>query len=195
MTSLSSKAMRILSVMYELTNGRTSSVSYEDIVVRAFEKYPEDFHLRGYPQYPDSSDIHKPLYAMKKRGLVRAADKRFQLTPLGLDLAKDAGSQGQGHGRERLTKQEEHEIARIAGSAAFELFCSGKLDDILDTDFYEYLSVSVRTRKSDFSGRLASVEQAVMAHKQKVGNDLSGRLIELHQFMTKKFHDEISARR
>ena len=52
--------------MYRLAHGHTSALKYEDIVVKAFELYPEEFALRGYSQYPDSSDIHKPLYGPLK---------------------------------------------------------------------------------------------------------------------------------
>jgi hypothetical protein len=70
-----SKPQRILAVMFDLSNGKPKALPYEDIVVAAFKRYPEDFQLRGYPQYPDSSDIHKPLYEMKRAGLIRAANK------------------------------------------------------------------------------------------------------------------------
>ena len=50
--------------MYELAGGTTKSLKYEDIVVKAFERFPDEFALRGYPQFPDASDIHKPLYGL-----------------------------------------------------------------------------------------------------------------------------------
>src|SRR5216684_120989 len=83
-----SKPQKILAIMFDLCNGQSKALQYEDIVVAAFKKYNEDFQLRGYPQYPDSSDIHKPLYQMKRAGLVRAANKTFQLTPQGFDVAR-----------------------------------------------------------------------------------------------------------
>ncbi len=59
-----SKPQKLLAVMFDLCKGEPKALQYEDIVVTAFTRYPEDFQLRGYPQYPDSSDIHKPLYKM-----------------------------------------------------------------------------------------------------------------------------------
>src|SRR5712692_6196470 len=174
-----SKPQRILAVMFDLCNGKPKALLYEDIVVAAFKKYPEDFQLRGYPQYPDSSDIHKPLYEMKRAGLVRAANKTFELTPQGLEAANQL-LHSETSDRDRLTKAEEHEINRIISSAAFRLFQDGLRDSILDTDFYEYLGVTVRTSKGDFLGRLRNVEQAVQAHIDKRGDEVSKALKELH---------------
>ena len=82
-----SRPQKILAVMFELCHGDATALQYEDIVVAVFKRYPEDFQLRGYPQYPDSSDVHKPLYEMKQQGLIRSANKTFELTPRGLEVA------------------------------------------------------------------------------------------------------------
>lgn len=189
-----SKPLKILSVMFELSDGASRPLQYEDIVVMAFKKYPEDFQLRGYPQYPDSSDIHKPLYSMKRDGLVRSANKSFLLTPQGIEVAKRLVN-GPDSSRDRLTKPEEHEIARILKSQAFLLFTNGEPSRVLDTDFYDYLGVSVRTPKGEFQGRIASVEGAVAAHAAKRNDPVSAQLKTLHSWITTRFSDEISARR
>lgn len=189
-----SKPQKILSVMFELSKGDSKALQYEDIVVRAFHRYPEDFQLRGYPQYPDSSDIHKPLYSMKRDGLVRSANKSFLLTPRGLDVARTLLNVA-GPARDRLTKSEENEINRILKSQVCQLFQKGEIDRILDTDFYEYLGVSVRTAKGDFLGRLATVEQAVTAHRSKRNDTTSEALRKMHDWITDRFQAEIETRK
>jgi hypothetical protein len=189
-----SKPQKILAVMFDLCQGQQMALLYEDIVVESFKRYPEDFQLRGYPQYPDSSDIHKPLYQMKRAGLVRAANKTFQLTPQGLEVAR-ALRHTDSTDKDRLTKAEEHEINRIVNSAAFRLFHEGHRESILDTDFYEYLGVTVRTGKGDFWGQLNNVEQAVGAHAEKRRDQLSARLTELHSFLKERFEEELQARK
>src|SRR5437867_2414376 len=139
-----SKPQKILAVMFDLCEGEPKALQYEDIVVGAFKQYPEDFQLRGYPEYPDSSDIHKPLYDMKRQGLLRSANKRFELTERGLEVAARMVHSPKDN-KDRLTKSEESEINRITNSAAFRLFQEGQTDSILDTDFYEYLGITVRT--------------------------------------------------
>ena len=188
-----SKPQKILSVMFDLSKGQSKPLLYEDIVVTAFQRYPEDFQLRGYPQFPDSSDIHKPLYSMKQDGLVRSANKSFLLTPRGLDVARELRGTTEPQ-RDRLTKPEENEVNRIVKSQAFALFQEGERSRILDTDFYEYLGVSVRTPKSDFLGRISTVEQAVDAHRVKRNDTISEALWALHEWLIARFQDEIKAR-
>jgi hypothetical protein len=187
-----SKPQKILAIMFDLCCGQSKALLYEDIVVAAFKRYPEDFQLRGYPQYPDSSDIHKPLYEMKSAGLVRAANKTFQLTSQGFEVARQL-LHSEASDKNRLTKAEESEINRIVNSAAFRLFQDDR-DSILDTDYYEYLGVTVRTGKGDFWGRVRNVEQAVQAHGKKRGDNLSLALKDLHEFLMVRFKEELDAR-
>lgn len=189
-----SKPQKILSVMFDLSKGESKPLLYEDIVVSAFQRYPEDFQLRGYPQYPDSSDIHKPLYSMKQDGLVRSANKSFLLTPRGLDIARNLIGTADAQ-RDRLTKPEEKEVNRIVQSQAFRLFQEGQAARILDTDLYEYFGVSVRTPRSEFLGRVITVEQAIAAHRVKRKNELSDVLAKLHQWLVGRFAEEIQTRK
>src|SRR5438874_11944341 len=80
---------KILLAMYDLASKGSGFQKYEDIVVKAFEMFPDEFALRGYPKYPDSSDIHKPLYGpLKRKALIRSANKMFGLTTRGAEVAK-----------------------------------------------------------------------------------------------------------
>jgi hypothetical protein len=189
-----SKPQKILAVMYELCQGETTAVQYEDIVVAAFKRYPEDFQLRGYPEYPDSSDVHKPLYEMKQHGLLRSANKTFELTARGLEVASRLMHSEQKN-KDRLTKLEENEMSRIVGSAAFKLFQEGRSEAILDTDFYEYLGVTVRTSRANCLGRLSNVEHAITAHEKKRADGLSPVVRALHEFLLSMFKAEIEARK
>jgi hypothetical protein len=189
-----SKPQKILAVMFYLCRGEHRTLQYEDIVVAAFKRYPEDFQLRGYPQYPDSSDIHKPLYEMKSQGLVRSANKTFELTQRGLEVASKL-VHTKAEDKSRLTKQEENEINRILNSAAFRLFREGRKESVLDTDFYEYLGITVRTSRADCYGRLSNVEHAIAGHEKKRADDFSPALRSLHDFLISKFMSEIDSRK
>lgn len=189
-----SKPQKILAVMYELCRGDATALQYEDIVVAAFKRYPEDFQLRGYPQYPDSSDVHKPLYEMKQQGLLRSANKTFELTARGIEVAARL-VHSERESKDRLTKLEETEISRVVTSAAFKLFQEGRKEAILDTDFYEYLGVTVRTSRANCLGRLSNVEHAITAHEKKRADGLSPALRVLHEFLLSKFKAEIEARK
>jgi hypothetical protein len=188
------KPQKILAVMFELCRGENKALQYEDIVVAAFKRYPEDFQLRGYPEYPDSSDIHKPLYEMKSQGLVRSANKTFELTARGIDVASKL-LHSEVKDSNRLTKQEENEIDRVLNSAAFRLFQEGRSESILDTDFYEYLGITVRTSRANCYGRLTNVEHAIAAHSRKKADKLSAVLESLHLFLISRFKGEIDSRK
>ncbi len=189
--SMNTRPEKILIAMYGLSKGTDRPCRYEDIVVKAFELYPVDFQLRGYPQYPDSSDIHKPLYGpLKRQGLVRAANKMFSLTEKGLTKAKifahpEKSNNSDGVGR--VTRDVAREIERLKVTNAWRLFLEGHQDKILDTDFYVFLGVTVRTERNSFLGRARSVEDAVKIAAKVDPQTAHLKLEELSCFLFKKF--------
>lgn len=194
---MSTRLEKILVAMYQLSNGSTKPCRYEDIVVKAFQLYPSDFQLRGHPQYPDSSDIHKPLYGpLKRQGLVRGAEKMFCLTEKGLTKAQvfaQPKQKGKLDSAERFTRDLAHEIERLKSTNAWHLFLEGSKDKILDTDFYAYLGVTVRTERNSFLGRLRSVEDAVITAAKVDPQPMHVKLEEMHKFLLNKF-DQIIKR-
>lgn len=189
-----SRGEKILYTLYKLSGKSRKSIRYEDIVVKAFETYPDDFHLKGYPQFPESGDlVHKPLYDFKKKGLLVAGNKMFALTEKGLVAAERIESAVTGKtvsNTERVTRDIENEVTRITKTPGFGLFVNGESDNIVDTDFFEYIGVTVRTPKNDFIGRLNTVTDVVKATKDKK-NPVFSKLSEYHKFMVGKFGDVI----
>lgn len=158
---------KILISMFLLAEGTTRLLKYEDIVVTAFINFPEEFALRDYPQYPDSSDIHKPLYGpLKRGGFVRSGNKKFGLTPKGVEKAGSMMAYAKERlalerdGR-RISRDVQAELERMLKSAAVTLFAQDKRKKILDTDFYAFVGCTVRTARNDFLGRVATTEQAI----------------------------------
>lgn len=194
---------KIILAMYELSNGTTRMLKYEDIVVKSFEMFPKDFALRGYPRYPDSSDIHKPLYGpLKRRGLVRAASKTFALTPAGVEFASTLSHPEMPVAEEakaanRLPRDKESELKRMYESAAFKFFADGKREKILDTDFYSFVGCTVRTPRNDFLGRLSSAEAAVNAAvaSSHPNPESSKKLADLWSYLNEKFRPQIERRK
>lgn len=196
------RPQKILLVLYKLSNATRKQVRFEDIAVEAHKIFKSDFQLRGYPDLPDTGDIvHKPLYSeLKKAGYVLSGNKYFSLTPKGLEYSeklikiagydKDLASISTIHTSDKLRMAEENEIERICKTTAFILFTTGKQDQIIDTDFYEYLGVTVRTNKFDFLGRLTTVEEAVEAVKTK-DDTLYKILKNLHLLLIEKFKSNI----
>jgi hypothetical protein len=165
--------------------------------------FPDEFALRGYPQYPDSSDVHKPLYGiLKRRGLVRAAQKAFGLTAKGVETASRLVSNSQasldepGTG-DRITRDIQTELDRMLASAAFGLFERGDQAKILDTDFYNFIGCTVRTPPNDFLGRIAATGDAISAAVKlsKPDRRVASRLEGTWKFLQKQFKPQIDRRR
>jgi hypothetical protein len=153
--------------MYEVAGGTTKLSAYEDIVVRAWKLFPQEFGLRGYvDQYPDASDLHKPLYGpLKRDGYVRVQNKKFGLTDHGLAIAerlrRPEGPEGEAPGRVR--RDQRIEIERLGKKPAVQLVQDEQPDELLDTDLYDFYGVTVRTKPADFAGRVATVDRAIDA--------------------------------
>lgn len=160
---------KILVAMFRLTGGTVKPLNYEDIVVEAFKVFPDEFALRGHPEYPDSSDIHKPLYGpLKRQGLVMVANKRFSLTPRGVEFARrlvDIAGKKIEERRDpnRLSSDVKDEVGLMLKSDAVGFFQKGEQSKVIDTDFYSFLGCTVRTERNDFLGRLRTIEDAVAA--------------------------------
>jgi len=194
---------KILVAMLKLSNGTTRWLKYEDIVVKAFELFPDEFALRGYPKFPDSSDVHKPLYGVLKRGgMVRAANKTFSLTQRGVETARrlvEAAGQTleQARSADRMTRDVRLEVERMLGSAAYKLYLDGQVAKILDTDFYAFVGCTVRTLRNDFLGRLATTEEAVQT-AMRLGQpdpESAKALASLWSTLDERFHHLIERRR
>ncbi len=196
MSSALPKSDKILIAMHEKSSGSTKPLKYEDIVVAAFEKYPQDFSLRGYSQYPDSSDIHKPLYGpLKNNGYIRNANKLFSLTERGISrveaILKNTRG-GEKKSSERLRRDEQGEIDKLLVSDAFRFFQSGEQEKILDSDFYAFFGVTVRTGKNEFQGRIATVNEAITDAKRILSDDPRIQILsDLHDYLLTKFQSYI----
>jgi hypothetical protein len=193
---------KILVAMLRLSSGTTRSLKYEDIVVEAFKMFPDEFALRGHPEYPDSSDIHKPLYSVLKRGgFIRSSNKTFALTARGVEKAQElrrgAGDQIDvpRDGR-RMPRDAQLEVERMAKSAAYVLFVNEQPEKILDTDFFAFLGCTVRTPRNDFAGRVATIESAI-ATANEIGQpdeETATSLKKAWAFLRKKFQSLIERR-
>ncbi len=158
----------ILVAMSAVSDGTTRLCAYEDIVVRAWQLFPQELGLRGYVDlYPDASDLHKPLYGpLKRDGYVRVQNKKFGLTDSGLAVAQqisqppaDESPEGKG----RVRRDQLIEIEKLCKKAAVGLVQQGPSEELLDTDLYDFYSVTVRTKPADFAGRIATVDRAIDA--------------------------------
>ncbi len=190
-----SKRDKLLIVIYEMSSGKQNTLKYEDISVEAFKKYPDDFHLRGYPEYPDTGDsTQRPLYSLRKEGLIQVRNKFASLTEKGTTYVKqilEAKSIPSQKSSQRLSRDIMTEIERIKNTEAFQLFVTDRKNQIVDTDFFAYLGTTVRTERTDFKARIKTIDDVIETIKTK---DEYGAIVDLHNYLFEKFKDIIKTK-
>lgn len=188
-----SKKDKILIVLYEMSVGKQTVLKYEDIVVRLFKKYPEDFHLKGYPEYPDAAS-HQSFYALRREGLIQIRSKFVTLTEKGITSAKQTLKEKSNlpkKSSQRLSRDITGEIDRIKKTDAFYLFTTDKKDQIVDTDFFSYLGATVRTERTDFRARIKTIEDVIETVKT---SDAYKIIVDLHNYLFERFKDTIKTK-
>lgn len=190
-----SKQQKILLVLFELSQGEKKNLKFEDISVALFKKFSKDFHMKGYEEYPDSGDsIKRPLYTFRDKGLLSARNMIFSLTEKGLDIALKITNKVSGKNileKDNFDRYVEREILRITNLNGFKNFIANKINDVFDTDFFDYLGISVRASRMDFKGRLRYIDDVIKSLKSTDAKKYE-LIINFHSFMLKRFDKEIN---
>lgn len=188
------KQHKILLVLSELSKNEKKNLKFEDIAVALFRRFPDDFHLKGYKQYPDSGDsIKRPLYTFRDSGIINVRNMIFSLTDKGFDVAQKIKMMAVGKRimqRENFDRYIEKEILRVRNLCSFKLYIEKRFDEILDTDFFDYLGTSVKASRMEFKSRfnvMSDLANILKSQKERQYKILS----EFHNFMFKKFHKEL----
>lgn len=188
------KAEKILIVMAELSRGKKKNTRFEDLVVALFKEYPDEFHLKGYSKYPDSESVNNALYHnLKKEGVMVYGNKVFSLTDYGIRKAralKKIISGKKVKKTSRLPKHIENDLMRISKLEGMKLFISGREREIVDTDFYNYLGISVRSENAEIVGKIKAIK-IIMEELEgdKVSQEKFIKIIKYHDFLFNKFKD------
>jgi hypothetical protein len=208
-----SKAEKLLVAACLLSSEGHNVFSAEDLIVRAFQAFPQDFSLKGYPEYPDSNAVLIQVMGKKAPLIVRGwlektGVKQYRLTPKGLDnrnlLVHEQGEVS----NVRLERQLEESLARLLKSASFELFKSGQQEKITFNQFCRYAGLSARDKWQKIQNKLASVRHAaeearklgesgegaiiwVAGHSEKVSDDDLRLLDPLLKFLLERFKHEM----
>ena len=183
------KKEKILYTLFLMSEGKKIDLRYEDVLVRAYEYFPEDFHFKNYPQYPDTDTLRRELYWLIPAGFVRISNRKCMLTDSGLEKGNDLMFLIKGKKLEITSQQEiqvEKEVTRILKLQGFQMFLQKKYNQIIDRDYYEFFNVSVRTRSVEIEGSFQHVkflvEKIAMTNKS-----LAKKLKGYSQFLIDKF--------
>lgn len=187
---------KLLIVIYKMLLKQKKHLKYEDVYVKAFKSYPNDFQLRGYPDYPDTELMSKKIYDLRKNGVIQVHRKFITITEKGKTLAENLTQSRSKHSNRNalskaLSRDITNEIERIKNTEVFQLFATNKRDQIVDTDFFIYLGTTVRAERTDFSARIKTVQDVI--ESVKTMNEYKA-IIDLHNYLFERFKDIIKAK-
>jgi hypothetical protein len=208
---------KLLLAAYELEENGRRPFSAEDLVVSAWQKFPDAFGLAGYRNndgslaYPDSNRVFAEIMGSKpirKRGfLKKVGTKMYQLTEAGREHARIFLRE---EGRRRIQKAGlprdiGEELKRLFTSKPVEKFRNNRIEDITFYDACTFWGISPRSSAIELEGRIANLEKVVELAKQTVDEtmatfDHGGHafgaqdlelLIKIHQELLQRFSEEI----
>ena len=186
------KQEKIILVISEISDLNQKNIKFEDIVVALYKKFPNDFHLKGHKNYPDSGDsVKRALYTLRDRGFLSVNNMVFKMSNKGIDFGGKMLSDTNGIKiveKDNLDRYILNEINRIKKLEGFILFLSGEKEDILDTDFYNYLGLTARTERSNFLGRLGIIKGSMEEiEKHTKTEPLYEKILAYHKYLISKF--------
>lgn len=189
-----SQAELVLLAIYRTSNGASIRVPFEEIVIRAWKDFPDQFSLNNYPQYPDSYPVNKRLYSDLITGrLVTSISKEvYKLTEKGLELARELEDKLSGEeplkiSAEKLLNREQQEIIRYTSrTRTFASWKQGKRDELIDFDARMFFQFSTGTALRERKRRVETVKEAIARAVLLQVKDADS-LRELCDFLIQKF--------
>jgi hypothetical protein len=209
---------KLLIAAYHLEESGRRPFSAEDLVVSAWQKFPDAFGIAGYPNdvgepaYPDSNRVFAEIMGSKpirKRGLLKkVGTKMYQLTEAGRESARLLAKQPIRTSVQKagLPREIEEELKRLFASKPVEKFLNNRLEDITFYDACSFWGISPRSSSIELNGRIANFETIIelarkVANRKMASFEHGSRafgthdldvLTKVHQELLQRFSEEIS---
>lgn len=142
-----------------------STFSAEDLVVKAWQLFPDRFGLQGYSeQYPDSNRILTKIMGASsplktKAWIERVGTKRYRLSRVGRLAAEDLSELGSERRLTALPRQFVPTIRRMLNSTAYAKFLASESPTF--SDAAAFWNISARSTANQLSLRLNDAESAL----------------------------------
>jgi len=160
----------------------------EDLVVSAWRHFPHTFGLSGHedpagkPLYPDSNRVFAEIMGAKpirKRGLlVKVAEKTYELTQTGRELASQLepmlqGESGENRAESRssLDRTLRKKIERLLESRAVQKVDNGQMDTLSFFDACVFWGVTPQSSSIELEGRLTDTKGLFQAARKSLQGD------------------------
>lgn len=208
---------KILLAAFALEASGKRRFSAEDLVVSAWQKFPDAFGLAGYRdedgrlEHPDSNRVFAEIMGSKpirERGfLKKVGTKMYQLTEAGREHARLLSNRS---GKSSLAKAAlprdiEQQLKRLFTSKAWEKYSFDKFAEINFYDACEFWGISPRSSAIELEGKFSNFLSIIILSKKAVqekkvafkhsgytfGSKELDSLLQLHQEFQSKFQEEI----
>ncbi len=148
-------------------------LSPEDIVIECWQINPEKHSLRKYNDFPDSHTVIKRIGEMKgKKGLLVGSEMNgYSLTEISqmmyadlkelIQQEKIRETRGNKKADRTISSIDEAPYKRLIKTPAYLKFRSGKLNEIVETDFLYFYGINWHSKASLIQNRLKNVDAVV----------------------------------
>ena len=167
MTPPRTKPEKILAAAVKLTADEgQAEFTAEELIVRAFREYPNDFSLKGHAgEFPDSNSVLKHLMGRQAslitRGwLEKIGAKRYRLTPKGYTDWKGLNPDLD-ESNIRVERRHEEALSRLLTSTAFGLYEEGRHEKITFHQFCRFAGLSPRDKWQKIKGKLELIQHTI----------------------------------
>lgn len=166
----------------------------EDIVIECWLVNPAKHSMRKYIQFPDSHVVIKRIGEMKgKKGLLIGSEMTgYKLTDISkviyANILRQIESQGidvkssSKSANRKITSIDETPYNRLKKSSAYQKFLSGRINEIVESDFLYFYGITWHSKKSLIQNRVKNVDSVVknFSTDDKI-------LEEVHKYLNDKF--------
>jgi len=151
----------------------------EDIVIECWLINPEKHSLRGYNQFPDSNSVMKRIGEMKgKKGLLSGSEMSgYHLTEISQMIFADLKElvnqkkvkEITSHNKADRTMSsiDEAPYKRLIRTPAYLKFKSGKLNEIVETDFLYFYGINWHSKISLVQNRIKNIDAIVKTFSKR----------------------------
>ena len=167
MTPTRTKPEKILAAAIKLTADEgQAEFTAEEIIVRAFREYPDDFSLKGHTgEFPDSNSVLKHLMGRQAPLITRGwfekiGAKRYRLTTKGYADGKGLDADLD-ESNVHVERRHEEALSRLLTSTAFVLYEQGSHEKITFHQFCRFAGLSPRDKWQKLKGKLELIEHTV----------------------------------
>ena len=191
-----SKSDKILLAMvsYQENNGSSKKMSVEDVAVKAWKLFEDDFSLRGYPNYPNA-DIQKYITKLFDESWVKGGVQNYLVTSKGLERAGRLDSKYKKSSSSRNVRREvEQEVSRIQKLKLLKEYEKNASINLRIPDFLKFLGTTSQILRAKdrnlFKTRFKLIDEDVMRFIEEEEVSKSKQIIELWDKLKSKFKEK-----